>query len=176
MRRGTSLPTIPKTPLSGVGRPNHVDKTLDMHGSDKESTSKGCGMCTLDGSEVYGLRNPHSAQIPQMMMRGGTSPAGGQDDLIFDMFFGNGRFIRTDKVRIMYWALKESISTNCGVCTFPIFGTYGRSHPQLCCKNSPKAVKTGYLLRNAAWTPRWCIQTFIKYKSTSDVSNWVYRR
>ena len=101
MRGGTSLPIIPKTQVSGVGRPNHADKTSDMYGRDKESTSRGCAMRTLNGLEVYGPWNPHSAQIPQLMLRGGTSPAGCQDDLIFDMIFGNDRSISPDKVWTM---------------------------------------------------------------------------
>ena len=102
MRGGTSLPLIPETPVSRVGRPNHADKTSDMGRSYKESTSGGCGVCTLDGPEVYDSSNPHSAQIPQLMMRGGTSPADWLDDLIFGMFFGNGRSICPDKLCMMH--------------------------------------------------------------------------
>ena len=125
-----------------------------MYGSDKESTSKGCGMCTLDGSEVYGPWNPHSAQISQMMMRAGTSPAGCQDDLIFDMIFGNDRSISPDKVWTMDQASKQTISTGCGVCTFSILKVYDPPRTHLKRKKKLKPVKTGYLLENAARTPR----------------------
>ena len=42
-------------------------------------------------------------------------------------------------------------------------------------QNCLKPRTTVHLLENAAKTPRWCIQTFIKCQGTIDVSNWAYR-